>query len=80
MADKEQQSSSTLHACSERKQEEMALRSSNTELDLSKTFAVRAWALCSEGRLLAMVLALVVAQANETAKKFVTALPLNDNL
>jgi hypothetical protein len=50
----------------------------NTELDLSKTFAERAWALCSEGRLLeAKVLALVATEAYETAKKFVTKLGMN---
>jgi hypothetical protein len=50
----------------------------NTELELSKTFAERAWALCSEGRLLeAKVLALVATQAYETAKKFVTKIGMN---
>jgi hypothetical protein len=50
----------------------------NTELDLSKTFAERAWALCAEGRLLeAKVLALVATEAYDTAKKFLTKLRMN---
>ena len=50
----------------------------SSELDLSKTFAERAWMLCLKGQLPeAKVLALVATEAYQTAKKFVTKLGMN---
>src|SRR4026209_2429938 len=50
----------------------------NSELDLSKTFAERAWQLGLEGRLPeAKLLALVATEAYQTAKKFVTKLRMS---
>ena len=50
----------------------------NSELDLRKTFAERAWALCLEGQFLkAKVFALVATEAYQTAKNFVTQLGMN---
>lgn len=51
----------------------------NSELDLSKTFAERAWALCVQGRLPeAKIFALVATEAYETAKKFVSKLKMSE--
>ena len=50
----------------------------NSELDLSKTFAEHAWALCLDGQLpQAHLLAIVATEAYETAKKFVTKLGMS---
>ena len=50
----------------------------NSELDLSKTFAERAWALCLAGQLPeAKMLSLVATEAYQTAKKFVTKLGMS---
>jgi hypothetical protein len=50
----------------------------NSELDLSKTFAERAWKLCLEGQFReAKLLALVATEAYQTAKKFVTKLGMS---
>ena len=50
----------------------------NSELDLSKTFAERAWELCLEGQFPeAKLLALVATEAYQTAKKFVTKLGMS---
>ena len=47
----------------------------HSELDLSKTFAEKAWVLCLEGQLPeAKMLALLAIDAYQTAKKFVTRL------
>jgi hypothetical protein len=50
----------------------------NSELDVSKTFAERAWQLCLEGQLPeAKLLAMVATEAYQTAKKFVTKLGMS---
>ena len=50
----------------------------NSELDLSKTFAERAWELCLEGQFPeAKLLGLVATEAYQTAKKFVTKLGMS---
>jgi len=50
----------------------------NNELDLSKTFAKRAWSLCATGHLSeAKVQALAATQAYETAKKVLPNLGIN---
>jgi hypothetical protein len=51
----------------------------NTELELSKTFAERAWALCLKGQLPeAHLLALVTTEAYQTTKKFGTQIRMSD--
>jgi TPP-dependent indolepyruvate ferredoxin oxidoreductase alpha subunit len=50
----------------------------NNELDLSKTFAKRAWSLCATGHLSeAKIQALAATQAYQTAKQFLPNLGIN---